>query len=79
MVLLDMIQDEFSNLPITRQRKEQLRHVRDGKCQYCSNPLAKESTLNCVTHMIKIRERQRKNRGRKKRYLGSRSYKVTMV
>ena len=30
-----VIQDEFSALPISRQRKWQLRQVRDGNCKRC--------------------------------------------
>ncbi len=40
--------DEFSHLPISRQRKCQLRHARDGLCEKCGkkrNPLY----VHCTT------------------------------
>lgn len=42
--------DEFTNLPVSRQRKWQLRHKRDGKCQKCSNNTAAHSTKLCQLH-----------------------------
>ncbi len=33
-----LIQDEFTMLPVSAQRKHQLRHERDGKCRVCPQP-----------------------------------------
>jgi hypothetical protein len=68
------IQDEFTNLPISRQRKYQLRMKRDKKCTECGQPAAEGS--RCVKHLVKARERQRKKRGLKRRYFNTLSYKL---
>ena len=68
------IEDEFTCLPISRQRKYQLRMQRDGRCTECGDPAAQGS--RCVKHLVKARERQRKKRGLKRRYYGTLSYKL---
>jgi hypothetical protein len=68
------IQDEFTNLPISRQRKYQLRMQRDKRCTECGEPAAQGS--RCLKHLVKARERQRKKRGLKRRYFGTLSYKL---
>jgi len=68
------IEDEFTLLPISRQRKYQLRMQRDGRCTECGESAAKGS--RCVKHLVKARERQRKKRGLKRRYYGTLSYKL---
>jgi hypothetical protein len=68
------IQDEFTNLPISRQRKYQLRMQRDRRCTECGEPAIQAS--RCLKHLIRARERQRKNRGLKRRYYGTLSYKL---
>ena len=68
------IEDEFTTLPISRQRKYQLRMQRDGRCTECGDPAAQGS--RCVKHLVKARERQRKKRGLKRRYYGTLSYKL---
>ena len=68
------IQDEFTGLPISRQRKYQLRMQRDSRCTECGEPAAKGS--RCLKHLVKARERQRKKRGLKRRYYGTLSYKL---
>lgn len=55
------IQDEFTDLPVSKQRKTQLRNKRDGKCQTCGKPLF--STMYCEKHHIAHHERQRKRKG----------------
>ena len=34
-----LIQDEFTNMPISRQRKYQLRHKKQRRCKSCSKKL----------------------------------------
>ena len=71
------IQDEFTQLPISRQRKYQLRMQRDQRCTECGDPALKGS--RCLKHLVKARERQRKKRGLKRRYYGTLSYKLQAV
>jgi len=68
------IQDEFTRLPISRQRKYQLRRQRDKRCTECGEPAVEAS--RCVKHLVKARERQRLKRGLKRRYYGTLSYKL---
>jgi len=68
------IQDEFTGLGISRQRKYQLRMKRDRKCTECGQPAAEGS--RCLKHLVKARERQRKKRGLKRRYFNTLSYKL---
>jgi hypothetical protein len=68
------IQDEFTELPISRQRKYQLRMKRDKRCTECGRPAAEGS--RCLKHLVKARERQRKKRGLRRRYYGTLSYKL---
>lgn len=43
------IQDEFTNLSISRQRKYQLRMARDGRCTKCGQPAVSVSLCeNCL-------------------------------
>ncbi len=68
------IQDEFTGLPISRQRKYQLRRQRDGLCTQCGEPV--EQGGRCVKHLVEARERQRRLHGLKRRYYGTLSYKL---
>ena len=68
------IDDEFTYLPISRQRKYQLRMQRDQRCTECGETAVQGS--RCVKHLVKARERQRKKRGLKRRYYGTLSYKL---
>jgi len=68
------IVDEFTDLPISRQRKYQLRMQRDKRCTECGDAAAEGS--RCLKHLIKARERQRKKRGLKRRYYNTLSYKL---
>lgn len=52
---MKIITDEFSSLPISRQRRYQLRHERDGICKLCDEPAAKDSAF-CATHLKKQRQ-----------------------
>jgi len=68
------IQDEFTNLNVSRQRKYQLRKQRDQRCTECGEPVVKGS--RCLKHLIAARERQRKKRGLRRRYYNTLSYKL---
>src|SRR5436190_14386312 len=68
------IEDEFTHLKISRQRKYQLRMQRDKRCTECGEPAAEGS--RCLAHLVKARERQRKKRGLKRRYYGTLSYQL---
>ena len=71
------IQDEFTDLPISRQRKYQLRMQRDKRCTECGEPAIQGS--RCLKHLVKARERQRKKRGLKRRYYNTLSYRLEAV
>lgn len=72
-----VIQDEFSGLPISRQRMYQLRMKRDRRCTNCGAKLQEGiAGTRCVKHLVAARERQRKKRGLKRRYTSSLSYKL---
>jgi len=58
------IRDEFTNLPICRQRKHQLRKAKQGLCYVCMKP-ALTSGL-CPSCYAKHLQRQRKRQGVKK-------------
>ena len=66
------IEDEFTYLPVSRQRKYQLRMKRDQRCTECGEPAVQGS--RCLKHLVKARERQRQKRGLKRRYRGTLSY-----
>lgn len=68
------IQDEFTDLPVSRQRKYQLRMQRRGRCTECGE-MAVQGT-RCLKHLIQARERQRKKWGLKRRYYGTLSYRL---
>jgi hypothetical protein len=68
------IQDEFTAMPISRQRKYQLRMQRDCRCTECGQPTIEGS--RCLKHLVMARERQRLRRGLKRRYFGTLSYKL---
>jgi len=68
------IQDEFTSLPISRQRKYQLRKQRDQRCTECGAPVVRGS--RCLKHLIRARERQRQKLGLKRRYYRTLSYSL---
>ena len=71
------IQDEYTDMPISRQRKYQLRMQRDKRCTECGRPAVQGS--RCLEHLVKARERQRRKRGLKRRYLNTLSYRLEAV
>lgn len=68
------IQDEFTDLNISRQRKYQLRMQRDQRCTECGAAVVEGS--RCLKHLVKARERQRRKRGLRRRYFNTLSYKL---
>lgn len=68
------IEDEFKDLPISRQRKYQLRMLRDGRCTECGEPVVLGS--RCLKHLVLARERQRQKKGLKRRYWRTLSYRL---
>jgi hypothetical protein len=68
------IQDEFTRLPISKQRKYQLRRQRDLRCTMCGEPATQGS--RCLKHLIAERERQRAYRRSRRRYYGTLSYRL---
>jgi hypothetical protein len=66
------IKDEFTDLPISRQRKYQLRMKKQGCCTLCGEPAATAS--HCLFHAIKSRERNRAGMKSQRRYLAAQSY-----
>lgn len=70
-----VIQDEFSKLMVSRQRKYQLRKRKANRCQVCGKPNADGAT-HCLPHLVAARERARKRKGCKARYK-SMSYKLS--
>ena len=71
------IKDEFTRLPVSRQRKYQLRMKRDRRCTECGQPAVQGS--RCLKHLVKARERQRQKRGLKRRYHGTLSYRLEKI
>ena len=71
------IKDEFTGLRISRQRKYQLRMLRDKRCTECGQPAVQGS--RCLKHLIKARERQRKKRGLRRRYYNTLSYRLQEI
>jgi hypothetical protein len=53
--------DEFTDLPISRQQKWQLRRAKEGRCVICGEP--KATAWHCLKHAIANREWARKYSG----------------
>jgi hypothetical protein len=68
------IKDKFTKLPISRQRKYQLRMRRDHRCVVCGAPATLGS--RCLKHMVEAREQARKKHGLKRRNYRTKSYKL---
>jgi hypothetical protein len=68
------IKDEFTDLPVSRQRRYQLRMRRDGRCILCGESAV--GAFYCLKHMVKVRERIRRRLGSSKRLKGARSYRL---
>lgn len=68
------IKDEFTDLPISRQRKYLLRRQRDGRCELCGEPV--RMGRRCLKHLVERRELLRKKLGCKRRYYNSLGYQL---
>jgi hypothetical protein len=68
------IEDEFTSLKISRERKRQLRRVKAGLCVKCSDPVAPGEGL-CVKHRIQqalqIRKKLNSRHPRKGKWVGA--------
>jgi hypothetical protein len=53
--------DEFMDLPISRQRKWQLRRAKEGSCFICGEPIV--TAWHCLKHAVASRESARKYSG----------------
>jgi hypothetical protein len=54
------ILDALTYLPISRQRKYQLRMQRQGRCTVCGKPAARGSRALCLKHLLNSRESRRR-------------------
>jgi hypothetical protein len=68
--------DASAHLPLSRQRKYQLRRLRDHGCTECGDPIFVGS--RCLKHLLIGRGRARKILGLEKRYRGGFCYKPQM-
>ena len=72
----NLIEDELTHLPVSRQRRYQLRMKRDKRCAQCGEPVAQGSRALCLDHLIRARERQRRKLRLKRRYSNALSYNL---
>lgn len=68
------IKDEFTSLPVSRQRKYQLRMKKQRRCTLCGERAVTSS--RCLEHAIAFREWSRKKFGLKRRYFGALTYQM---
>jgi hypothetical protein len=61
------IQDDLTRLAMSRQHKYQLRMRRQGRCRVCGKPVAQGSRSLCLGHVIRARDRARKERSNSQR------------
>ena len=55
------IQDEFTDLPVSRGRKYQLRRHKEGRCIKCGEPQV--AAFYCLRHLVTNREAIRRKTG----------------
>ena len=67
------IEDKFSDLPTSRQRRYQLRKREEGRCVICGKWALPDSAY-CLHHLVRERERVRRLMCSKRRYLKAKSY-----
>ena len=68
------IKDEFTDLPVSRQLKFQMRMRRDKRCHICGEAAASDSL--CLKHLVERREKKRRKLGLKRRYCNTLSYRL---
>lgn len=71
------IMDRFTDLPVSRQRKYQLRMKARKRCIICGEPVVR--TAYCLYHMVKYRELARARVGARRRNYGAQSYQIEMA
>jgi hypothetical protein len=71
-----LIEDELTHLPLSRQRRYQLRKKRDRLCAQCGEPAAPGSRALCLEHLIRAREKQRRRLRLKRRYSNALNYNL---
>jgi hypothetical protein len=71
-----LIEDELTHLPVSRQRKYQMRKKRDQRCAQCGEPVAQGSRALCLEHLIRAGEHQRRKLRLKRRYSNALSYNL---
>lgn len=69
--------DRFSDLPVSRQRKYQLRMKARKRCIICGEPAVR--TSYCLYHMVKYREMARARVRAQRRNYGAQSYQIEMA
>jgi hypothetical protein len=68
------IKDEFADLPVSKQRKYQLRMERDKRCRICGEPVV--IGVFCLKHGVAHREWKRNKLGCKRRFSNALSYRL---
>jgi len=71
------IQDALTNLPISRQRKYELRKAKEKRCVICGDPAV--TAKLCVRHMVYAREQTRRRRGTTARRKSAQSYRLQKI
>lgn len=66
--------DRFTHLPVSRQRKYQLRMKARKRCIICGEPAVRSGY--CLYHMIKYRELARARVHARRRNYGAQSYQI---
>ena len=66
------IQDELTAMPISRQRKYQLRMQKQKRCTMCGEEAVTRSY--CLKHAVEYREKSRKKLKLRRRYCGALTY-----
>ena len=67
-----LIKDEFTDLPVSRQRKYQLRMQKKNRCTICGE--AAVTSSYCLKHAVRYREVTRKKLKLRRRYHKALSY-----
>lgn len=74
------IQDKFTKLPISRQRKYQLRMAKARRCIICGKPGVNSGpNTYCLRHLVANRESSRARQGCKRRNLVCASYRLEKI
>ena len=76
---LRKIVDEFTDLPVSRERKRQLRALKKGLCCIagCEEPLA--TKVHCLKHAVERREKSRRLRKITRRWSNAKTYQLELA